>query len=212
MYGFEIPNPPEILNHGEYRDSPNPSKPLEVYRHEEAIKTTAAWNHHSGAFNSNHYVGSVDFIKTTLLTLHFQWKSLYEMSTEGISDETTHEISKGIVDTKDEIHSFTKSIGAEAGAEGDGISAKLSASLSQTDSSEHSVSFSESETIKRTFRCPINTTTQSWQLIATFTYTETGNLTDPGHSIDSFSPPYNPGTKTLTVHTDRIVSRSYTKP
>ena len=171
MYGFDIPNPPNILDHGQFISTPTTS--IRVADRREIINTLGKWDHHSGFMDSNHYWGSITLQKASIITLDFHWESLCDMVAESVPQDRENKVTEGIVTTDSETHSFTKSIGAEVGGEGKGLSGKLSASLSQTDSTEHSVSISKGKTNTRIFHCPKNTTIQVWQLIATFSHTET---------------------------------------
>lgn len=204
MYGFDIPNPPEIPGRGQFINTPTP--PMRAITVSEHISTNAIWDHDSGL---THYWGNHWLDKVSIFTLDFQWESVADLKAEDtpIAQEVT--VTEGNVTTDTDTTSFTKSIGAEGGGEGKGLSLKVSASLSKTTTQEHSVSISQAVETKRTFECAANHTLQAWQLVATFSHTETIPPFDTGHSIDRFDPPYYAGTRTLVIRTPRWIINTF---
>ena len=218
MYGYTIPNPPDLKGQAEFQNSPTPAE--EVARYVSTVSTTASWDHHSGFLDYYHLKGTYGpLYKHVIDTVSFQWVAISSMSAEAVAQHVEVKLTTGITSTETETSSYTQSIGGEAG----GGNVKLSTSLSKTFTKEISNSISESKEVTRVFDCPPNTSVQVWQLVATFNHSEDMqafaadgsllkdwmSLNTGGASIDTYTPPYYSGTSKLVVKTDLTISESW---
>jgi len=210
IYGFDVPNPPDIYGPGAFASSPSaPFVAANVTRH-VPTDATARWS--SGLFERTDHTVAVRVDKVVTDSVMFHWEATSEMQCDDEGRAYDEEITSGVSSTDSETHSFTQSVGAKGGGEGDGMSFEISGSLSQTDATAHSITIDRTDKTTCHFKCEAHETKQVWQLVATFTHTETLPPIDLGHSIDSWNPVPYPGTQTLTVRTKRSVDRSFHDP
>lgn len=204
MYGFDVPNPPDIYGQGQFVSSPTP--PLRATTITKNVSTNAIWDHDSGLTNywGNHWVHVLK-----ILTLDFHWESIADLSAQAESEHHQVQFTHGNATSDTDTTSFSQSIGAEGGGEGKGLSLKLSASLTKTETHQHNLTISDSITEVLEFNCAAHETIQVWQLIATFTHNESVPPFDTGHSIDTWDPPFHEGTHILKVRTPRWVLNTF---
>lgn len=157
VQGFSIDPPPSPTGQGGFITSPTPIQTV--------AKTTVQVPYTcypAGKIAETCYKGVV-------VTASFQWQSVYNAETQKtpISQEVTY--TTGVTTTNTETESFAATIGVSVTAGYGPISASLSASFTETTQQQHSVAFTEQNSIANTFGpVPPNTTAQYWQLVEIF--------------------------------------------
>ena len=93
------------------------------------------------------------------------WRQIRSFTNHGDASETlSHSLTTGSSSTEKQVESFEVSVGATVSAGWGPFSASLTTEFSSGSTSEHSISFSSSETQELSFDIPANSTTQIWQL------------------------------------------------
>jgi hypothetical protein len=205
MYGFGFDNPLEITGPGQFVSAPPKKRVTTVTKY---VNTTAHIDHDTNIFT---HCGPWDghYTKVCIMSLDFHWESLKDLKAEKVPIDVKYTWQHGLTTTDIHKRAMSRTLGAEGGGEAKGLSLKLSASITETNSSEHMVAITDQKTEEFEYTCPANTTMQLWQLVATFTYNEVLHQPDVGCSIDYYIPPYQPGTRMLVVPTSRLLFNTF---